>query len=117
MLSLPKKGLKCHQLFLQEYDARAALAAEKAAEKEEEKRRQKIAEWENLSSMGMGAGRATGTSTSTPPQPSTSSSRQRSSFRPGKREREITITSLRIPLRRSLTLFYEHSLFCFPLFL
>ena len=33
------------------------MAAEKAAEKEEEKRRQKIADWENLSSMGMGAGR------------------------------------------------------------
>ena len=70
---------------LQEYDARAALAAEKAAEKEEEKRRQKIAEWENLSSMGMGAGRATGTSTSTP-APASTSSRQRSSFRPGERD-------------------------------
>ena len=68
---------------MQEYDARAALAAEKAAEKEDEKRRQKIAEWENLSSMGMGAGRATGATTATtPPAPSTSS-RQRSSFRPG----------------------------------
>ena len=64
---------------LQEYDAKAALAAEKAAEKEEEKRRQKIAEWENLSSMGMGAGRSTGGTTAP-----TASSRQRANFRPGK---------------------------------
>ena len=84
-------------ILFQEYDARAALAAEKAAEKEEEKRRQKIAEWEDLNSMGMGAGRATGTSTSTPAPASTSGSRQRSSFRPGKRRRESQLPWTRQP--------------------